>query len=155
MLLDGEKTLREGSAIMFHLLNKHQNSMLPEHGDARQTAIQDIMFANATMHPAYSKLFFIAQKISDENAKQEALNAAAETINNLWAIVESELETKAFLGGNSPSAADIMLAVYSTWGQYFPVDIIVGKKTTAMLDAVQALPSFVKTVEAQQAESAK
>ena len=41
--------LREGVAILLHLLNKHENSMLPTSGAPRQQAIQDIMFANATM----------------------------------------------------------------------------------------------------------
>ena len=48
-----------------------------------------------------------------------------------------------------------MMAVYSTWGIYFPVDITFGEKTSAMLDAVKAMPSFLKTTEAEQVESAK
>ena len=48
-----------------------------------------------------------------------------------------------------------MLTVYSRWGAYFPVDIIFGEKTTKMLSAVQAMPNFIKTDEAEQAMSAK
>lgn len=155
VLIDGEQNLAEGAAIMLYLLDKHENTLLPTTGRARHKAIEDIMFANATMHPAYSKLFFIAQKINNDNAKQAALNAAADNINHLWAFVENELLNSKFLGGNKPSTADIMLAVYATWGQYFPVDIVNGEKTTAMIAAVQALPSFVKVIAAQQAESAK
>jgi glutathione S-transferase len=154
-LIDGENTLREGGAIMLYLLDKHSSPMLPSYGVARQKAIQDIMFANATMHPAYGRLFFLASNISDEASKNMALNSAAKIINDLWKVVESELVTEPFLGGNSPSAADIMLAVYSTWGAYFPVDITFGEKTTAMLDAVKKMPNFRKTIEAEQAESAK
>ena len=155
VLIDGEKTLVEGAGIMLYLLDKHENTLLPTTGGARHKAIEDIMFANATMHPAYSKLFFIAQKINDDSAKQAALNAAADNINQLWAFVENELVNNKFLGGNKPSTADIMLSVYATWGQYFPVDIVNGEKTTAMIAAVQAMPSFVKVIAAQQAESAK
>jgi glutathione S-transferase len=155
VLVDGNNTLTEGAAILLHLLDKHQSPMLPASGDARQKAIQDIMFANASVHPAYSKLFFLARNIVDENAKLAGFNAAAVIINKLWAIVESELQTNPFLGGNSPSAADILLAVYSTWGTFFPVDITFGEKTTAMLNAVQAMPSFTKAVEAQSVASAK
>lgn len=155
VLIDNNKTLTEGAAMLLHLLDKHQSPMLPVSGDARQKAIQDIMFANATVHPAYSKLFFLARNISDENAKLIGFNAAAVIINRLWAIVESELQTKSFLGGDSPSAADILLAVYSTWGSFFPVDITFGEKTTAMLKAVQAMPSFTKAVEDQAKTSGK
>ena len=155
VLIDGENTLREGAAIMLHILEKHSSPMLPLNGITRQKAIQDIMFANATMHPAYGRLFFLAENVNDEESKNNAFSAAARAINNLWKVVESDLATKSFLGGDSPSAADIMLAVYSTWGAYFPVDITFGEKTSAMLDAVKAMPSFLKTTSAEQVESAK
>jgi glutathione S-transferase len=155
VLIDGENTLTEGGAIILYLLDKHSSPMLPSDGIARQKAIQDIMFANATMHPAYGRLFFLEANISDEASKNMALHSAAKIINDLWKVVESELVTKPFLGGNSPSAADIMLTVFSVWGDKYPVDIIFGEKTMAMLDAVKKMPSFYKTIEAEQAESAK
>ena len=46
-------TYREGAAIIFHLLNTHSNTLMPIQGIARDRAIENIMFANATMHPAY------------------------------------------------------------------------------------------------------
>ena len=73
----------------------------------------------------------------------------------MWAFVENELVNSKFLGGNKPSIADIMLAVYANWGRHFPVDIVNGEKTVAMIAAVQAMPSFVEVIAAQQAESAK
>ena len=153
VLIDGEKTLTEGAAIMLYILNKHNSTLFPENENDRQQAIQDIMFANASMHPAYSKLFFLAQHVNDEKVKQETLNFAAKAINLLWQVVENKLTNNKFLGGASPSAADIMLAVYSRWGDYFPVDIIIGEKTTTMLNAVQAMPSFIQTGQAEQAVS--
>lgn len=58
VLVDGDKVLNEGVAIILHLLNKHKNRLIPERGDARHQAIEHMMFANATMHPAYGRLFF-------------------------------------------------------------------------------------------------
>lgn len=155
VLVDGENSLTEGAAIILYLLNKHENSLLPKNGEARQSAIEDIMFANATMHPAYSKLFFIEGNITDENGKVEAFNAAAKNINNLWQVVESQLAIKEATGSYSLSAADIMLSVYATWGQYFPVELNFGERAAKMITAVQAMPSFKKAVDAEQAESAK
>lgn len=155
VLVDGNNTLTEGAAIMLHILNKHKSSLFPENKHDRQQALQDIMFANATMHPAYGRLFFLGQNISDEKVKQEAFNTAAYCINKLWQVVENQLTNKNFLGGDSPSAADIMLAVYSRWGAYFPIDITFGEKTLKMLNAVQAMPNFKKTDEVEQAISAK
>jgi glutathione S-transferase len=153
VLVDGDKTLTEGAAIILHLLNKHKSSLFPENN--RQQATQDIMFANATMHPAYGRLFFLAQHVRDEKVKQDTLNAAAESINQLWQVVENKLSSKNFLGGDSPSAADIMLTVYSRWGEFFPVDIIIGERTKKMLSTVQAIPSFIKTDEAEKAVSSQ
>jgi len=155
VLTDGDNTLTEGVAILMHLFDKHKSSMLPEESAARQKAIRDILFANATMHPAYGKLFFIGQRISDESAKTEAYTAAAEAINNLWNVVEGRLNDGTFLGGDTPSAADIMLTVYSRWGAYHPVDITFGPKTTKLLAAVQDMPNFKKSVEAEAVASAK
>jgi glutathione S-transferase len=153
VLVDGDKILTEGAAIMLYILNKHNSTLFPVNESDRQQAIQNIMFANASMHPAYSKLFFLAEHVNDEKIKQETLNSAANTINQLWQVVENKLTKNKFLGGDSPSAADIMLAVYSRWSDYFPVDIIIGDKTITMLNAVQAMPSFIKTDQAEQAMS--
>jgi glutathione S-transferase len=155
VLIDDNRTLTEGAAIMLYILNKHKSSLFPDNEIGRQQAIQDIMFANATMHPAYGRLFFLGQHINDEKIKQEAFNAAANSINQLWLVVESNLTNKKFLGGDTPSAADILLTVYSRWGAYFPVDIIFGEKTSKMLNSVQAMPNFKKADQAEQAVSAK
>jgi len=155
VLVDGDQRLTEGAAIILHLLNKHKNALFPDNNEDRQKAVEDIMFANATMHPAYSKLFFIAQNISDEKAKLEAFNAAEKNINNLWQVVENKLVNREELTSYKVSAADIMLGVYATWGQYFPVDLIFGKKTAKMITAVQTMPSFKRAVEAEQTESGK
>ncbi|BBB30006.1 glutathione S-transferase family protein [Neptunomonas japonica] len=154
VLVDNGKTLLEGAAVMLYLLNKHQNTMLPATGRGREQAIQNIMFANATMHPAYNRLFFIAQHITDEKTKQLAFDAAAQAITGLWEIVEQQLATQDFLGGDQPCAADIMLTVYSRWGASFPVKISLGQSTKKMLNVVQAMASFKRAIDAEQRQSA-
>ena len=149
-LVDGDRTMTEGAAIMLYILNKHKSTLYPDSENDRKQATQDIMFANATMHPAYGRLFFLAQNISDEKVKLEAFNKAAESINDLWQVVENQLSNKSFLGGDNPSAADIMLTVYSRWGAYFPVDIVFGEKTSRMLNKIQGMSSFKATDEAEQ-----
>lgn len=155
VLIDGNKVLTEGAAIMLHLLKKHNSSLMPKSDDGYQKALQEIMFANATVHPAYSKLFFIAQHITDESAKRDAFNEAANSISQLWKVVENKLDNKPFLGGDTISTADIMLTVYSRWGAFFPVDITFGEQTRKMFAAVEAMPSFKKSVEAESITSAE
>ncbi|MDW7549073.1 glutathione S-transferase family protein [Pseudoalteromonas sp. SCSIO 43201] len=154
VLNDGENTLVEGAAILLYLLNKHENNLLPQ-ADAfhKQQAIENLLFANATMHPAYNRLFFATGAIADERARQPFLEAAAIAINELWMLVEKKLEQQTFLGGDQISAADIMLAVYARWGAYFPVDIIIPEKVRKMLAAVEARPSFTASIAAEQAHS--
>lgn len=154
VLIDGASTLREGAAILLHLLNKHENHLLPASGASREQAIEDILFANATMHPAYGRLFFIAQHMTDEDAKEAAFAAAAGVINTLWQVVEQQLAGRDFLGGERVSAADIMLAVFSRWDANQPVTIVRGSNTTRMLEAVLAMPSFQDSVAAEQMQSA-
>ena len=152
---DGKQIIKEGAAVMLHILKQHPNPLFPKDEMGQIQAIQNIMFANATMHPAYSKLFFIAQNIHDESAKREAFNAATTSINNLWQVVESELATKEVAGNDNITAAEIMLSVYATWGQYFPVVLIFGERTSKMITAVQSMPSFKKAVQAEQVDSAR
>lgn len=153
VLVDGQQVLCEGAAIILHLLNKHENSLLPQASVARQSAIENILFANATMHPAYGRLFFMGQHLPDGEAKDVGFNAAADEISRLWAVVEQKLSDKPFLGGDTVSAADIMLTVYSRWGQYFPVEITIGQKTQRMLEAVTGLDSFQASLEAEASNS--
>lgn len=158
VLIDSDKVLTEGAAIVLHLLNKHENTLLPATGNEYQQGVENIMFANATMHPAYSRLFFIAQNISDEKAKQSAFDAAAQSIAYLWQVVEQKLAAQenhasflggCFLGGELPSAADIMLAVYSRWGASFPVEIPLGPRVQKMIDGVLAMPNFQRALAAE------
>jgi len=149
VLDNGKQRIREGAAIILHLLEQHHHAESTlSHFDKEQSR-QDILFANATMHPAYSRLFFIDQNISDKGAKAQAFQATTDAINALWKIVDNTLYNQVFLGGNKPSAADIMLTVYSRWGMYFPVDITVGNSVQKMLDAVQQRPSFQASLSAE------
>jgi glutathione S-transferase len=160
VLIDQEQNLTytEGAAIILHLLKRQENTLLPLTGNAHKQGLENLMFANATMHPAYSRLFFIAQHISDERVKQVAFDAAAESINHLWQVVEQKLARQksgaaletTYLGGEKPSAADILLAVYSRWGASFPVKIALGPKAQKMIEAVFAMPSFIKALANEQ-----
>lgn len=158
VLVDSNSVLTEGAAIVLHLLNKHENTLLAATGNEYQQGVENIMFANATMHPAYSRLFFIAQHISDEKAKQSAFVAAAQSIAYLWQVVEQKLAAQennasflggCFLGGELPSAADIMLTVYSRWGASFPVEIQLGPRVQKMIEGVLARPNFQRALAAE------
>ena len=153
VLLDQHSVLNEGVAILLYLLDKHDNHLISRDGEARQRAIEDMMFANASVHPAYGRLFFIERHLTHVEGRQQAFAAAAAAINNLWAAVETKLQGKRYLGGESPSPADFLLAVYSRWGQLFPVDIVIGPAARRMIDSVIARDSFQEALQRESAYS--
>lgn len=151
VLVDGDKVLREGAALILYLLGKHANTWLPASGAARERAIEQLLFANATVHPAYSKLFFINGTLSDEAARAEGFQAAVASLNKLWQVVDTQLAEQAYLGGNSPSPADLLLTVYAGWNGYFPLPIQLGPNVARMIAAVRARPAFQRALAAEQA----
>lgn len=150
VLVDGDKVLNEGVAIILHLLNKHNNNLISGSGETRHRAIENMMFANATMHPAYGRLFFAQSDVEDAAARQQVFDSAAIAINKLWQVVEAKLEHTPYLGGKDISPADILLAVYSRWGDSFPVDIVLGPNSRRMVDAVLKRDSMQRAIQREQ-----
>lgn len=147
VLIDGDLTMREGGAIICYLLDKHNSLMLPKSGASRATALEWLAFANATMHPAYSRVFFILANIKDETGKEQAMAAALKAINKLWSDVDAQLAKTKFICGDSYSAADILLSVIANWGQGgFAKDITFGDNVKRMLATISVLPSFQKAL---------
>ena len=149
-LMDGDQTLTEGVAIILYLLGKHQNTLMPVAPDLKQQALTNLLFANATMHPAYGRLFFLANTMEDSAERRHAMQAAAKAISDLWQVVEDKLAGQPFLGGDSWSVADLLLTVYSRWGGVFDVDIEIGSKAQAMIDRVLAMPTFQAALLAEE-----
>lgn len=154
LLVDQDLVLREGAAIILHLLDKHDALARFSAPAERARFIQQLMFANATMHPAYGRLFFISQAISNAAAQEEAYAKAADMISALWAVVDQQLESSKFVCGDEISVVDMMLAVYANWGGMFPVDITLGKNVERMIEQVKQHPSFRKAVEQEEAAQA-
>lgn len=135
VLADETNVYNEGAAILLHLLTRKKNHLFPE-GEARQQAIENMLFANATMHPAYGRLFFIDTLDVSSEVKQHLMHSAADHINQLWKVVEQKLTGSLYIGGDSPGVTDILLSVYSRWGDSFPVDISIGAKARRMIDKI-------------------
>lgn len=79
---------------------------------------------------------------------------AAARLTGLWGVVEARLQNREFVCGEKISAIDLMLAVYASWGNYFPLDIEVGERTRQLLQRVAGYPAFVRAVEAEEAVAA-
>ncbi len=152
VLKDGEKHLTEGAAIILHLLEKHENELLPASDERRQVAIENMMIANATLHPAYGRLFFAGGNMPDGEAKNEFLRVSANSINTIWKTIEDKIVDGPYIGGINVSPADILMAVYSRWGQFFPVDIKIGPKAQRMIDLVFKSDAFKQALQRETAD---
>ncbi len=150
VLIDGDIVMREGGAIISYLLDKHNSPMLPKSGAGRAKALEWLMFANATMHPAYSRVFFNLANLSDGAGKDEAIEVSLKAISKLWADVDAQLAKTKFICGDSYSAADILLSVIANWGQTsFASKLTFGENSKRMFKAIAALPAFQKALEAE------
>lgn len=139
--------LREGAAILLYLLEKHSSPLLPTSGKARSEAIEWLMFANATLHPAYSRVFFLLRNAKDEKEKAALLGTAFQAIRKLWAEVETRLESHPFICGHSPTVADILLTVIANWTLPEPIEF--GTHTKTLLKTISTRPSYQKALQTE------
>lgn len=143
-LVDGNTTITEGAAIALYLMEKHNSPMLPK-DNLTQIATYNrwMLFANATVHPLYSRLFFLMKNGKNENL----MNATFNQINEMWKIVEDQLTKNKFMTGNEVAMADIFLTVYANWNHFFGDSIKMGPNAIRMVKEVAAKPAFQKALE--------
>lgn len=147
-LVAGDEILTEGSAIVLHLLEEHGLAPLP--GRETREFRQWLLFNYATLHPTYSQLFVAGVKnvVEDTESRTVLINHVAERLSALWDIVESRLESREFMVGDTPTIIDYLLAIYANWGNAVPeADIEIGPNARRLIERVVALPEFAKAVE--------
>jgi len=154
VLVDDGFAIREGAAILMHLLDKHQSPLLPRTGKERTTALQWLMFCNATLHPAYSRVFFLNKNVQDAAAKEQVMGVAVPMLKKMWDEVEERLGQTAFLAGDNITIADILMTVIANWNGYAPqlASITYGPKTKKLLQTVIARPAYKKALEAEEVQ---
>ncbi len=145
-LIDGDHIITEGAAILQHLCNKHNSALLPQQGTAATHALQWLAFANATMHPAYSRGFFM-KKLGEEANNQKITQAIVSNINKLWQHVENQLNQSAYVAGDNLTVADILLSVIANWSSAISNDIIIGAQTKKLFAKITAMPSYQQALQ--------
>ncbi len=153
VLVDNGEAIREGGAIMSYLLDKHNSPMLPKAGKERALALEWLMFGNATMHPAYAKVFFSMRNITDPAAKDQAIKAAIGQIEKLWDEVDARLAQNPYVCGKQITAADILLTVIANWSSYFPqYPVKLGANVKRLLKEITARPTYQQALKLEQVE---
>jgi len=141
--------LREGAAILTYLLDSHKNSLLPQSGLERASALEWLSFANSTLHPAYSVCFF-HQKTLGEGAKDSPLyKPSIEKIQKYWDEIEERLQTREYLANQDCTIADILVTVIANWSPMMKMPISFGAKTKAFFTRVISRPAFQKALLAE------
>ncbi|MBY0428087.1 MAG: glutathione S-transferase family protein [Alphaproteobacteria bacterium] len=149
-LVEDGKAMLEGGAILTYLCDKYNSPLLPKDGWARAQALQWLMFCNSTLHPAYSRCFWLNRMT--ETGKEVYLAKAVEWVNRLWQDIEAELQNKPYLCGNECTIGDVLLTVIANWSNNIPLPITIGPKTRALFARVIARPSYQKALATEQVE---
>lgn len=148
-ITDDGKGMGEGGAILTYLCDK-EGKLLPKSGYERGKALQWLMFANSTLHPAYGRTFWINSNLP-EDQREAALKAARSQIQDLWNYVEAQIEQAGttYCCGNEPTAADFLITTIANWN---PSAYTFGPKTKALLKNISARPSYQKALAAEKIE---
>ncbi|MCM2343531.1 MAG: glutathione S-transferase N-terminal domain-containing protein [Alphaproteobacteria bacterium] len=147
LLVDGEP-IKEGAAIITWLLDSHANDLLPQSGIARAKALEWLMWGNASLHPACSRMFWLSRQNFDEKTKAELSQLFIAQIQALWDEAEARLAKTKYLAGDQVTAADILMAVIANWS----LPVTLGANIKRVLKEVTARPAYQKALAIEQIE---
>jgi glutathione S-transferase len=151
VLEDDGFVLREGGAILMYLIDKHQSPLLPRAGQERAKALEWLMTANASLHPAYARGFFLKTQLGDKANESPLMKAVVESINALWAEIDAQIGANDYVCGRQITVADILMSVIANWSGNFP-GVTLGANVKRMLKTVSSRPAYQKALSAEQVE---
>lgn len=151
LLVEDGKALREGAAQIIYLCDKYKSSLLPQSGWERAQALQWLLFANSSLHPAYGRTFWLSSNTPEGDAQTKAIAEARKQIQTMWDQVEEHLNAQGttYLAGKDVTAGDIVITVIANWN---PQNYKFGPKTKALFKSVTARPAYQKALVAEQVE---
>ena len=141
--------LREGAAILIYLLDENKSELLPQSGLERAKALEWLAFANSTLHPAYSRLFFQRRVLGDKASENPLYKPSFEQVQKYWNEIEEQLNKAQFVCGDKITIADILLTIIANWSFYFKEPINFGVKTKEFFSKIIVRPSFQKALEVE------
>jgi glutathione S-transferase len=153
VLVDDGTVILEGAAQIVHLCDKHKSPLLSREGLARTKALQWLSFANATLHPAYGRMFMLRKLDLDDAARDSLVKQYTAIIQGLWDKIETHLAANGpFLAGKDVTPGDILVTVISSWSP-FDQKFNFGPKTKALIESVSSRPAFKKAKDLETAEA--
>jgi glutathione S-transferase len=147
LVVDGEP-VKEGAAIITWLLDTHGSPLLPKSGIERAKALEWLMWGNASLHPACSRMFWLNKLTLDETTKTELAKVITAQIQSLWDEAETRLGGHKYLAGESLTAADILITVIANWG----LPVTLGPNVKRLIKEVSARPAYQKALKTEEIE---
>ena len=153
VLVDDGFVIREGAAIISYLCDTHGFPHWPQSGHGRAACLQWLAYCNATLHTAYSKVFWLKAQALDEATMTQLCASACATIQSCWDELNQQLSHSAYLCGEQVCPADFLMTTIANWNQWMPTypgcDIILGDNVKRTCAAVSSRPSFQKAMQSE------
>jgi glutathione S-transferase len=152
VLVEDDKVMREGAAMLVYLAEKFKSPLLPAEGWGHAQALQWLMFCNSSLHPAYGRVFWLLKAAKDMAEQKALIGKSCTVLNAMWAEIEEHLQTRSYLCGEQCTLGDIVLTVIANWSGSIPEHLTIGPKTRALFSRVIARPSYQKALTTEQVE---
>ena len=142
-LNDGQR-LSEGPAIVQYIADQAPVSKLaPAAGTMERYRLMEwLNFITSELHKGFSPVFNPAMP-------EEAKVLARARLSDRLGWVDTQLEGKAYLMGDSFTVADAYLFTVAGWGKHVGVDIAPMKNLSAYMDRVAARPAVQAALKAE------
>ncbi len=149
-LVEDGYVITEGAAMMLYLLEKYPNELLPPIGTKeRATALQWLMYLNASLHPTYVPTFHPERYVDGEQAQASVKQKTSQRVQEAWDKIEQQLEGKQYLCGDKLTVADILLTVLAGWKDWLTQPTQYGPNVQRVTESVRKRPAFAKAAAAE------
>jgi len=151
VLVAGDTPVKEGAAMITYLLDTHKSALLPTAGMERAKALEWLMWANSSLHPTYTRAYWLMRQEIDDKSKATLNASTYAQIQSYWDEAEERLSHTKFLGGDNIGPSDILITVISQWG--IGHDFKFGPNLQRVFKEVQARPSWSKATASEKGEA--
>jgi glutathione S-transferase len=142
--LDDGQRLSEGPAIVQYIADRvPEKNLAPANGTMARYRLQEwLNFITSELHKSFSPLFNPAMP-------EEGKAVYRARLADRFKYVDSQLEGKSYLMGDSFCVADAYLFVVAGWGQHVGVDISALKHLGAFMARMAARPAVQAAMAAE------
>ncbi len=144
LVLDSGERLSEGPVICQYICDQAQRTdLMPAAGTmARYHVMEWQNYITSEIHKSFGPLF-------NPTAGAEVKAFHAKALQQRLAWVSSQLEGKAYLTGDTFTAADAYLFVVTSWAAYVALDLSANTALLAFMERVKARPAVVAAMKAE------